>query len=79
MPIGLLKMTQKLYNDIMSFANRVGQYIMLEYDSVYYDYFDKHNLTMFDFIGSYYMGGNTVPDTARYVVELILMKHNGQA
>jgi hypothetical protein len=72
-------MTQKLYNDIMSFASRVGQYIMLEYDSVYYDYFDQNNLKMFDFIGSYYMGGNTVPDTARYVVELILMKHNGQA
>lgn len=67
-------MTKKLYNDIMHFSNSVGEYLRMEYDSVYYDQFNKHNLTMFDFIGSYYLGGSTVPDTARYVVELILMR-----
>jgi hypothetical protein len=41
----------------------------MEYDPVYYEKFNSKNLHMFDFIGGYYMGGNNVPDTARYVVE----------
>jgi hypothetical protein len=30
-------------------------------------------------VGSYYFGGNNVPDTARYVVELIDMIQDGRA
>lgn len=69
-------MNKKLYNNIMNFADRVGEYLRMEYDSVFYERFDKNNLHTFDFIGSYYMGGSTVPDTARYIVELNLMQQN---
>ena len=68
-------MTNKLYNKILEFGNSVGEYIRMEYDSTYYAQFNSTNLHMFDFIGSYYMGGANVPDTARYVVELIQMNN----
>lgn len=62
---------------ITEFMNRVGEYLSLEYDPIYYKEYtkDKNLSNMFDFVGSYYMGGNNVPDTARYVVELILMNY----
>jgi hypothetical protein len=79
-------MNEQLDRQIINFMNDVGWYISMEYGSTinneYIEYWnDKEflNNTLYDFIGSYYIGGNTVPDTARYVVELILMKHNGQA
>lgn len=65
-------MNQKLIDSINSFINKVGEYLKLEYDSVYYERFSESD--NFDFVGSYYMGGSTVPETARYVVELILIK-----
>jgi hypothetical protein len=68
-------MTEKLYNQIMDFGNSVGEYIRMEYEPIYYKEFKTKNLNMFDFIGSYYMGGSNVPDTARYVVELIKMNN----
>lgn len=68
-------MTEKLYNQIMIFGNSVGEYIRMEYEPIYYEQFNAKNLNMFDFIGSYYMGGSNVPDTARYVVELIKMNN----
>jgi hypothetical protein len=68
-------MTTKLYNQIMDFGNSVGEYIRMEYEPIYYEEFNTKNLNMFDFIGSYYMGGSNVPDTARYVVELIKMNN----
>lgn len=64
-------MNPKLIENINTFVHFVGWYLRCEYDQVYYEKFLDHDL--FDFIGSYYMGGSTVPDTARYVVELILM------
>lgn len=64
-------MNNQLIENINSFISSVGDYLKMEYDSVYYDRFSTSD--MFDFIGSYYMGGSTVPDTARSVVELILM------
>jgi hypothetical protein len=53
----------------------------MEYDSKYYSEFtkDKNLQRMYDFIGSYYLGGNNVPDTARYVVELLNMMRDGRA
>jgi len=53
--------------------NKVSEYIYLEYNPKYYREFTKdRNLSKFyDFVASYYMGGNNVPDTARYVVDLI--------
>jgi hypothetical protein len=68
-------MNAQLYNKIMDFGNSVREYIRMEYEPIYYEEFNTKNLNMFDFIGSYYMGGSNVPDTARYVVELIKMNN----
>ena len=65
-------MNPKLAENIHSFIHFVGWYLKCEYDQVYYEKYLE--IDLFDFIGSYYMGGSTVPDTARFVVELILMK-----
>jgi hypothetical protein len=53
----------------------------MEYGSEYYNEFtkDKNLQRMYDFVGSYYLGGNNVPDTARYVVELLNMMRDGRA
>lgn len=64
-------MNPKLQSDIENFVTNVGNYIIMEYEA-FYDTFQKSDL--FDFIGSYYLGGSSVPDTARYVIELFLMK-----
>lgn len=71
-------MNDKVAGCIADFINRVGDYLHMEYDPIYYKEFtkDKNLAHMFDFVGSYYLGGNNVPDTARYVVELILMRKN---
>lgn len=67
-------MNPKLYQDILSFVESVGYYLKCEYEEVYYQRMTATDDQLFDFIGSYYMGGSSVPDTARYVVELILMR-----
>ena len=71
-------MNPDLDRQIINFMNDVGWYISMEYgreiNNQYIElWHNKHflNNTLYDFIGSYYLGGNTVPDTARYVVELI--------
>lgn len=66
-------MNEKIAGNIADFLNSVGEYLYLEYDPIYYKEFtrDKNLAALFDFVGSYYMGGSTVPDTARYVVEFI--------
>jgi hypothetical protein len=71
-------MSDKITSMITDFMNSVGDYLTMEYDPIYYKEFTKdQNLSnLFDFVGSYYMGGSTVPDTARYVVDLIKMNRN---
>lgn len=71
-------MNEKLSFQIVEFYNSVAEYVHMEYKPKYYRELtkDKSFATFFDFVGSYYMGGNSVPDTARYVVELI--KQNGR-
>lgn len=75
-------MNDKVVGYITNFINSVGDYLHMEYDPMYYEAFteDSNLSAMFDFVGSYYMGGSNVPDTARYVVELIKMnrRDNGQ-
>ena len=68
-------MNPKLEKNIANFMNKVSEYIYLEYKPKYYREFTKdRNLAKFyDFVGSYYMGGSNVPDTSRYVVDLIKM------
>jgi len=74
-------MNDKVAGNIAEFLNKVGDYLYMEYDGVFYKEFtrDKNLGKMFDFVGSYYMGGNNVPDTARYVVELILMNKRNKS
>jgi len=65
-------MNKQLYDNIIKFSNSIGEYIGLEYESYHAEYVEKQKLLrLFDFVASYYMGGNNVPDTSRYVVELI--------
>lgn len=70
-------MNDKLSEKIVDFMNSVGDYILMEYKPKYHREYtkDKNLSAFFDFVGSYYMGGSNVPDTARYVVELIKMNH----
>jgi hypothetical protein len=74
-------MNKNLDRQIINFMNDVGWYISMEYsESINNEYIakwhNKHflNNTLYDFITSYYLGGNNVPDTARYVVDLIKMR-----
>lgn len=69
-------MNDKVVGHITNFMNAVGDYLHMEYEPYYYEqYTSDHNLSgMYDFVGSYYLGGSNVPDTARYVVELFLMR-----
>jgi len=69
-------MNDKVTGYIAEFINKVGDYLYMEYDSIYYKEFtkDKNLSKMFDFVGSYYMGGNTVPETARYVIDFMDLK-----
>jgi hypothetical protein len=71
----------EIYRQISSFLDSVGSYIYMEYGSDYHNEFtkDKNLQRMYDFVGSYYLGGNNVPDTSRYVVELIDMIKDGRA
>ena len=68
-------MNTEVYRQISKFLDNVGSYLYMEYDPVYYSEFtkDKNLQRMYDFVASYYLGGNNVPDTARYVVEFINM------
>ena len=73
-------MNDKINLQITDFMNSVGNYIRMEYKPKYYKhYIDDKNLGgLFDFVGSYYMGGSNVPDTAGYVVELIKQNFNNK-
>jgi hypothetical protein len=66
-------MNNKLNENIAAFISKVGDYIHMEYKPQYYKEYtrDKNLSVLFDFVGSYYMGGSNVPDTARYAVEYI--------
>ena len=66
-------MNNKLNENITVFIGKVGDYIHMEYKPKYYKEYtrDKNLGGLFDFVGSYYMGGSNVPDTARYTVEYI--------
>jgi hypothetical protein len=66
-------MNDKISLQITDFMTSVGNYIHMEYKPKYYREYtrDKNLGGLFEFIGSYYMGGSNVPDTARYTVEYI--------
>lgn len=66
-------MNSKMDQQIIDFMNSVGKYLSMEYHPKYTETFFRKEIVngLYEFIGSYYMGGSTVPDTARYVVEYI--------
>lgn len=64
-------MNKILIQNINKFIKNISEYIKMEYDSIYYVKLIQHHSELFDFIGSYYMGGSNIPDTSRYVVDFI--------
>lgn len=72
-------MNEIIINQIHTFIESVCKYLELEYDSIYYKTLTDNYNDYFDFIAGYYMGGNNIPDTARYVVELILMNQRNKS
>jgi len=74
-------MNTEIFRQISSFLDSVGSYIYMEYDSKYYNEYTKESnqKRMYDVVGGYYLGGNNVPDTARYVVELFNKIQYGRA
>ena len=73
-------MNTEIYRQISSFLDSVGSYIYMEYDAQYYNEFTKESnqKRMYDVVGGYYLGGNNVPDTARYVVDILNMITDGK-
>ena len=70
-------MNEIMRTQIINFMNEVGWYISMEYDVKYNKcWSDKYTLNnvLYPFIGSYYMGGNTVPETAYEVVQMVKIK-----
>jgi hypothetical protein len=74
-------MTNEKDRRIINFMNEVGWYISMEYGSSINNEYIKYwhdkdflNNTLYDFIGSYYIAGKSIPDTARYVVALTKQK-----
>lgn len=70
-------MNSNIEDQIIDFMNDVGWYISMEYGSIINNEYlrlwhdkDFLNNTLHNFIGSYYLGGNNVPDTANAVVQL---------
>jgi hypothetical protein len=64
-------MNKKLKNQILNFRNVVGFYLRNEYKPKHYTYFKDYPPSIRHIVESYYMGGNSVPDTARCVVDYI--------
>lgn len=66
-------MNKKLKANVNIFFNQVNDYIYMEYDKKYYTIVtrERNLVRLYDFITAQYLGGNNVPDTARYVIEYI--------
>ena len=64
---------QPLHERIQLFVDNVEWYLSLEYDPFYATVFARESSKrkVFDFLGSYYLGGASVPDATRYLVEFI--------
>lgn len=66
-------MNQKMEEKINLFFNLIGLYMIQEYDPQYSEAFGNINTIykMRDLVASYYMGGNTVQETAGIIVETL--------
>lgn len=64
-------MNKKLHKQLVSFKKSVGSYLKDEYKPRYYSYYKDYSLSIKNIVESYYLGGNTVPETAGVVVSYI--------
>lgn len=62
-------MNDKLTDLVIDFFNSVSFYIYEEYPNYYKQFHNEKQLSkIFKMIQDYYLGGNSVPDTAEYIV-----------
>lgn len=66
-------MNNKLKKNVNAFFDKVNDYLYMEYNHKFYKIAtkDRNLVRIFDFVTAQYLGGNNVPDTARYLVEYI--------
>ncbi len=64
-------MNKKLRQQISHFRQLVGFYLKNEYKPKYSRYFTIYGGYIQEIVESYYLGGNSVPDTAQAVVAYI--------
>lgn len=66
-------MNNKLKKNVNAFFDKVNDYLYMEYNHKFYKIAtkDRNLVRVFDFVTTQYLGGNNVPDTARYLVEYI--------
>lgn len=64
-------MNKKLRQQISHFRQLVGFYLKSEYKPKYSRYFTIYGGHIQEIVESYYLGGNSVPDTAQAVVAYI--------
>lgn len=67
-------MNKKLHKQLISFKKSVGLYLKNEYRPRYTSYYKDYSLSIKHIVESYYLGGNTVPETAGAVVSY-MKKH----
>jgi hypothetical protein len=64
-------MNKKLKKQLISFKNSVGFYIKQEYRPKYSRYYKDYCVSIKHIVESYYLGGNSVPETAGAVVSYV--------
>ena len=69
-----------MQEQINSFIDSVIEYIRLEYSCQYYTAITNEKILdeLRGFMGSYYMGGNNVPDTAYGVIQMLKSQYIGK-
>ena len=71
-------MNKKAKKLINQFYNDVWTYIQAEYDPVWADLYNSEELldSMISLTREYYFGGNTVPNTAGVIVNILKQKYS---
>lgn len=64
-------MNKKLQKQLVSFRKSVGFYLKSEYKPRYSTYYKDYSLSIKHIVESYYLGGNTVPETAGAIASYI--------
>jgi hypothetical protein len=67
-------MNNELVLSITLYMKNIANYIYMEYDKTYHQkYISYDTQYLYDFVGSYYLSGHSVPDATRYVIEFLKM------